>query len=97
MFVTKIGRTELGRPQFVRFQHPQQRPPHERIGVHNRVIHAGTHYAEVVTNQAHVVRQRHPAQALVILGPACSFYDGANIYTQVAVCQADPFGIAGRA
>ncbi len=83
VLVSKIRRTELRRPVLARLAHPKQRPAHEQSRVHDSVLHAGRQHAQVEADEAHVVRERHPAQAPVIRIPLGAFDDRANIRGQV--------------
>ncbi len=96
MLVAEIRRTQLRGAQLVGLAHPEQRSPDEHAGIHDRMIHADAEHAQVIADQAHVVRQRHPAQALVVLVPAGPLDDGANIGAQVPVRQHDAFRVARR-
>ena len=46
---------------------PQQRAAHEQLGRHEIDVHAIRELHQVKADQAHVVRQRHPAQGHVLL------------------------------
>ena len=50
---------------------PQQRPPHEQLGRHEVDVHAIRELHQVKPDQAHVVRQRHPAQRGIVRRCTC--------------------------
>ena len=94
MLVTEVRRTQLRRLEFGRLDHPQQRPPNEHVRVHDRVVHSGGQHAQVKADQSHVVRERHPAQSLIVGIPVGALDDSADVDAEVTVGKADPFGIA---
>ncbi len=96
MLVAEVRGTQLGGLQLAGLQHPQERASHEYIGVHDRVIHAGGQHAQVVADQSHIVSQRHPAEAAIVIDPAGRLDDRAHVCTQVGMRQAHALRVAGR-
>ncbi len=94
VLVAEIGRAQLRGSKFRRFLHPQQRPAHEDVGIHDGVVHACSHGAQVIADQAHVMGERHPAQAALIFVPLDAFVDRLDIGGQVIVGQADALRVA---
>ena len=84
-------------PHPARQLEPEQRPAREQLGAHDRVARAGGEHVEVKADQAHVVRQGHPAQGHVTVRIRGRLDDRGDVRAQVAVRQQHALGIAGRA
>ena len=77
--------------------HPQQRAADEQVGRHQELPDARVHHEQVEADQAHVVRQRHPAERDVLLGESGPLPGALGVGEDVAVGQYDSLGLAGRA
>ena len=51
---------------------------------------------QVKANQAHVMRERHPAETAVSFGELDALRDRGDVREQIAVGEGDAFGLAGR-
>ena len=70
MHVAEIGRARHGDAMLARLRDPQPGPPHEQRRRHEPVIDVFEQRRQVEADQPHVVRERHPRQARVVVARA---------------------------
>ncbi len=97
MSVAEIRRAQEGRAHARGEGEPQQRPADEQLGRHEVRVHAVGEHEEVKADQAHVVGERHPRQAHVVLGEARRLGRAVSVGEDVAVGEHDALRLAGRA
>ena len=95
VLIAEIGRTQHRGAAPARQFQPQQRPAREQIGAHDQVAHAASQHVQMKADQAHVVRQRHPAQGDVAVSERRGFANRTDIRADIAVAQHHALGLAG--
>ena len=72
---------------------PQQRPAHEQLRGHQVRVHAVREHEDVKADQSHVVGQRHPRKADIVLGEAgATSVDAAALARMLRWVSTTPLG-----
>ena len=71
---------------------PQQRPAHEQLRGHQVRVDARSEHHQVEADQTHVVRERHPRQANVVLVEAAAWFTDWLWAIRLACVSTTPFG-----
>ena len=94
--VAEVRRARDGDAPGGRPLEPEQGAAHEQVGGHQVLPDAGVHHHEVEADQAHVVRERHPAERDVLFAETRRLRRTLRVRQDVAVGEHHALGFAGR-
>ena len=97
MPVAEVGRAQHARAHLGGELQPQQRAADEQVRGHQMRRQAVGEHHQMKADQAHVMRQRHPRQADVILTNIDRGADAGDVGHQIGVREHHALGMAGRA